>query len=414
MDDAAAMLYRLKTDEVHFLQTFLRIVDENNVLVPFRLANRPMQMDFKRRILDTKARYVAELKARRVGGTSLFMALGLVRCHLRRNYGVLLIAQSDSDSQAFMREGFQRYYNNMVTEAELPNGTMFYPRATVDNFSDHSITFPEIGSRIVVATAGSIKLGRGQGFDMVIGTEVARWDVGRPPGTAEECWAMATGAMADKPDTLAIQESTAYGAAGHFYMTYQAAKRGENGYVPLFYSWKWHPAYRLEAGDTRTREVDRGDIELDETEILLGLTKEQARWRRATIAGMPGGLPMFLQEYPEDDETCFRMSGDPYFDANLVDRRIQEARPILTSSESGRLRIWQTPRIGEKYILSVDPGGEGVDRRFASQERDYDAVGVYDSRLNHVATLHGRLDTRTLAQMITDLGTYYNTALIIV
>ena len=416
--ETAALLHRFALDDIFYIESFCRIMDENDVLVPFRLANRPMQVDFNKRVLIPKIPKVVELKARRVGGTSLFMALGLVRAMRRKNYGVLLLAQSDEDTMRFMRRGFKRLYEDMVGRVRMPDGSVFVPRAETEAYSDHLITFPKTGSYIMVATAGSIKVGRGQGFDYVIGTEVARWDVGHPPGTADECWSMVVGSQADKAEPLAIQESTAYGAIGHFYDTYQGAKRGENGYLALFYNWRCHPAYQLPQGDLRALEADRGPLVLDEDETRLGLTDNQSRWRRATIVGMPGGsyatkLALFLQEFPEDDETCFRMSGDPYFDADVIDRKIREARPCLTTSESGGLRIWQTPHIGEKYIVAVDPGGQGVERRYASQERDYDAVGVFDSRLTHVATLRGRWDARTFAQMLADLAAYYNYAIII-
>ncbi len=411
-DQTKALLHRFSTDEMYYAETFGRIVDEHNLLVPFRIANRPMQLDFVKRIITPKVPFAVELKARRVGGTSLFMMLGLTRVQIRKNYSVLLLAQSDPDSIAFMREGFQRYYTNQVERVQMPDGSMFVSKAEIGTWSDHIITFPKTGGRIVAATAGSIRLGRGQGFDMIVGTEVARWDVGRPPGTAEECWAMAIGASSDKAEILAIQESTAYGAGGFFYDTYMKAKRGENGYAAMFYDWRYHPAYRYELGDLRAMPDDRGAISLSDEEKKLGLTIEQARWRRATIAGL-GSLGLFLQEDPEDDETCFRVSGDPFFDIAVVDRKIMQARPMLTVSESGRLKMWQTPRIGERYIVAIDPGGEGVDRKGA-QERDYDAVGVFDSRLTHVATLHGRWDTRTIADMVCDLAKYFNDALIVV
>lgn len=405
------LLYRLTHDEVYTMQTFLKIVDENKRLVPFRIKNRPMQQDFVNRILVPKRTKAIELKARRVGGTSLFMALAIIRCHLRRNYNVLLLAQSDPDGKKFMNEGFERFYDNMIPQVKMPDGSIFRLKLPLTQNSDHEMSFAKTGSKINVATAGSVKLGRGQSLDMVIGTEVARWDVGRPPGTAEETWSMVEGALGDKPDALAIQESTAYGAAGFFYDTYQGARKGENGFEPLFYSWLWHPVYTYEEGDNRAHASCRGPIDLTDDEIRLGITIGQARWRRTQIKNLT--LPMFLQEYPEDDETCFRMSGDPYFEAELVDRNIREARPALSVGQSGRLKIWQAPRVGESYVIGVDVGGAGTEVQRAEQERDYDAAVVLDSHHNHVATLHGRWDTRDLAELTADLGEYYNMATIV-
>lgn len=386
-------------------------MDENGKLVPMRLKNRPMQKHFIETVVKPGHQKAIELKARRVGGTSLFMALGLVRTMTRKNYKILLLAQSDPDAQDFMKFGFRAFYDNMVTEVDMPDGTRFMPRVPLVNEGSTHEMIIRNGSLIQVGTAGSLKLKRGQAFDMIIGTEVARWDVNRPVGTAEETWAMALGASGDKPNILAIQESTAYGAGGFFYDTYTKAKNGENGFIPLFYNWTVHPAYRYPEGDLRAMEEFRGPLELDEREQLLGITEEQARWRRTAMATL--GESMFLQEYPEDDETCFRVSGSPYFDIDVVDKSIKSCRPVLSTSESGQLKIWQAPRVGERYIVGMDPGGEGVERT-GSHERDYDAIGVFDSRMNHCATLHGRWDTQEAARLACDLARWYNNALMIV
>lgn len=403
------LLKRLGSDEIYFLETFLRIVDTEGHLVPFRLKNRPMQMDFVNRVLKEGRQKVIELKARRVGGTSLFMALGLVRCHLKTNYSVLLIAQSDPDAKAFMKKGFKKFYADMHERVMLPDGSFFAPKLDLGVDSDSEMYFPETGSWIVTATAGSAKFGRGQGFDMIIGTEVSRWEVGRTPGTAEETWSMAQGAVGDKTHTLMVQESTAYGAAGFYYETYRKAKDGENGYLPLFYDWKWHPNYRMVEGAMEAKESCRGPLELDGTELALGLDPEQARWRRTQIADL--GLPMFLQEFPEDDETCFRVSGDPYFNVEFVDLQLKGCRPAISLAEGGELAYWQFARVGEKYIVACDPGGEGVERRFASQERDYDVLKVFDSRLSEVARFRGRTDAYSLGALAVKLCKEYNDAI---
>jgi len=394
----------------------MRVVDENGNLVQFQLANRPMQVDFKRRVLDTGVTDVVELKARRVGGTSLFQALGLVRAMKRRNYAVLLLAQDDPSSISFMRF-WKRLYEDMVEEVQMPDGTRFCPKAETSTYSDHAISFPRTGGRLVSGTAGSLKVGRGQGFNMVIGTECARWDVNRPPGTAQEAWAMAYGASEDRPEPLRILESTAYGAGGLFYDIYVGAKNRANGYLALFYDWRYHPAYVIYEDDMRALDADRGPLQLNADEERLRLTEPQARWRRATLARMPASsdelrLALFLQEYPEDDETCFKVSGSPFFDVEHIDRCIREARPVLKTSASGGIRIWQFPRVGARYILAIDPRGTSKPQRFASMEPDFDAAIVVDERLNHVASLHGRFDVDEKAQMVINLADYYNHALI--
>jgi len=415
-----SLLDDLVNDELLFAETFVRVVDMSShgtqgKLVPFRLDAMPMQRDFVDRIIKKRRTRVVELKARRVGGTTLFMVLGLVRAILNKNFHVGLIAQNEPESIRFGRM-WKQLYMDMIPKVSI-EGMEFVPRPDAGVFSDHLIEFPQTGSFVTVGTAGSTKLWRGQSFNMIIGTEVSKWDVGRPVGTAEETWAGAVGSLV--PGGLAILESTAYGTGGFFYDVYEGAKRGDNGWAHVFYDWRWHPIYQLGIEDDDTLQADRGPVVQTDEEMALGLTEGQARWRRSTLASMTGSTPearlaLFLQEYPEDDVTCFTTSGSPFFDIRHVDDVFRRARPIMRSEESGCLSIWQTPRVGENYVIGVDPGGEVGARGSKVGAKDFAAATVVDGRGNHVASLHGRWDSKTFAELLVTLANRYNEALIVV
>lgn len=405
---------QVMSDEILFAETFVKVVNMHGALVPFRTDRMPMQEDFVKRFIKTKTPRVVELKARRVGGTTLFMVLGMVRAMKTRNFECALLAQNEPEARNFMKM-WQRLYTDMVVETALPNGSVLKVRPDVDIFSDHMIQFPALNSRLTIGSAGSSKFGRGRGLNMVIGTEASKWDVERPSGTAAETWAMVEGALT--PDSFAVLESTAYGAGGFFYDTYMGAKGGNSGWTPAFYTWMWHKDYVLEEGDPNALEDDKGAIVLTEEESKLGITESQARWRRAKIARMPGRdheakLGMFLQEYPEDDITCFAVSGAPYFSIPRIDTMVREARPVLRSEQEGNLAIWQMPRVGESYIIGADPGGNtGATGRADKRDlKDFCAAIVIDSRGTHVASLHGRWDTRQFSEELAKLGKLFNDA----
>lgn len=412
------LLKRVLSDPIAFAEAFIRVVDMASrdtvgKLVPFKVSRMPMQRDFVERVLRTRRTRVVELKARRVGGTTLFMAYGLALACTVENFHVGLIAQNEPEAIKFGRM-WKQLYADMVPRVMLDDGTLFEPKPQATLFSDHMIEFGGLGSYVAVGTAGSTKLWRGSRLNMIIGTEVSKWDVGRPPGTAEELWAGVEGGL--DPNGLAILESTAYGSAGFFYNVYSEAKKGNSRWYPVFYDWRWHPMYALEADEDDVLPADRGPVTLAEDEERLGLTQQQARWRRSKIASMPGStmegrLSLFRQEYPEDDITCFSVSGMPYFDVGLIDTSIGHMRVAHKTEENGSVTYWELPRVGEHYIVGVDPGGDAPIRADATS-RDYAAATVVDSRLRKVAAVHGRFDSRHLGELLARLGKYYNDACI--
>lgn len=63
---------------------------------------------------------------------------------------------------------------------------------------------------------------------------------------------------------------------------------------------------------------------------------------------------LFLQEFPEDDVSCFLSSGDMYFDTPTMDRIAKDCYPALEVREG--LHIWYKPEKDKKYIVAIDPG----------------------------------------------------------
>jgi len=63
---------------------------------------------------------------------------------------------------------------------------------------------------------------------------------------------------------------------------------------------------------------------------------------------------LFEQEYPLDDESCFLAAGDMAYDHDLLRYKISQCHPPI-ATEYG-ISIWEAPKAGETYWMSVDPG----------------------------------------------------------
>jgi len=278
----------------------------------------------------------------------------------------------------------------------LPERDLFPMRreSKTEFVSDH-------GSRLYIGTAGSRAFGRGDTVHWAHASETAHWE------DAERV--MLGLAQAVPPRGYITVESSPFGRAGWFFDTYQKAKAGIGSYKPLFLPWFW--------SREEYRDPVEGPLELTEEEAnvmeaaaRMGLPLDfgNIAWRRRQIADL--GRPLFAQEYPEDDESCFLVSGRPYFDPTFIQQliNIAEARPVLETRHipGGEIRIWEKPGVGHSYVIGIDPS-EGLRRGDPCA-----AVIENCDTGQHVASLVGRVPIYSLADIVFRLSREYNDALL--
>ena len=161
-----------------------------------------------------------------------------------------------------------------------------------------------------------------------------------------------------------ILESTPDGVGGCFHEEWQ--KAAETGLVRHFFPWWMEPRYRAEA-------VAGESLAEEERELMArhGLDLEQIGFRRQVRANFRG---LARQEYAEDEESCFRASGDSVFELAAIEERLKETPPTVEQRRNGELEIWLPPLAGKKYLVAVDPAGGG-------SEGDYSAVQVLEMEI---------------------------------
>jgi hypothetical protein len=151
---------------------------------------------------------------------------------------------------------------------------------------------------------------------------------------------------------------------------------------------------------------------LEEKLASQGVTPEQLKWYRRKVAEK--GQDLTLQEYPSDPETCFLVSGRPFFDIETTNLLIHAAKPPIRSEMHGALRIWKEPERDAKYVIAVDTS-EGISGDGSADGADFTAAPILNRKTGeHVATLHGRWPTREAARLVSAVGVTYNDALIVV
>ena len=338
-----------------------------------------------------------------------------------RQVTISSIVQADITAMSMLHPGLDSFII-----VQTPEGTNLPPhRARVEAFVEsvpaqmrptikvsntHHVQFGfkgEPDSNIYFASAGSEDIARGGTIYAVHVTEFGVW---KP----EEADMIMTALMGLPTESRVIAEGTPRGASGPMFNLYGESRRGEGDFKTHFYPWFWEESYQ-----TKDHKLRMEDLTGHEARLVSAhnLSLDQIAWRRfmirrSTSVAAASGYELsedakeaaFLQEYAEDDVTCFLTSGFPVFDTIWLRKLLDESCPPFFTR--GHLRIWEPPIKGEVYVVGGDPA-EGL------ANSDNSAAIVRNARSwKHVATLRGKIAPRAFAGELAEVGAFYNNALV--
>lgn len=404
---------------LQYIQRFLKIRTKAGKVVPFRL-NIPQQRlyeVFKAQWEAGKPVRIIILKARQMGFSTLTEAILFFLTVTRRFVETMIVTHKrEATSNLFLMA--KRFYDELP-DALRPCQKASNAQELVFDKPAKADGPPGLGSRIRCATAGGHGVGRGSTINCLHLSEFAFW-----PGDKRETFTGLVQAVPDLPGTVIIIESTANGFDEFKQMwddAVDAQRKGEDGYIPVFFPWFDMPEYRRKPspGFRRTAEED-------EIAKAFGLDDEQLAWRRWCIANQCGGdINLFHQEYPSTPEEAFIATGSCVFDKDAVIRWLDVVRDHAWErgafsvaygsdgkivsyrwqpDEKGPVRIRVKPEAGVPYVLGGDTAGEGS---------DFFAGHVLDNRTGEqVAVIHHQFGERAFAEQVYCLGRYYNDALV--
>ncbi len=363
-------------------EELLRIRHRNGGTVPL-IANAA-QRSFEQR----RGRQNIVLKARQMGITTWIAARFFLKTITRPGTVTLQVAHTRSAAESIFRI-VQRMWEELPPE--LRNGPLRRSRANVGQ-----MLFPRLDSEFRIASAFDEGVGRGLTLQNLHCSEVSRW-----PGNAGEVLAGLRAALA--VDGELVLESTPNGAQGAFYDEWcegSDVPRFEGGLVRHFFPWWLEPAYRGPA-------VEAALLTTEECELVArhSLSAEQIGFRRG-LERSYGQLRS--QEFVEDAESCFRVSGACCFDVAAVERRANDAPAPREVRRGGALQVWLPPVAGKEYVVAVDSAGGGA-------EGDYAAVQLLEVQTGlQCAELQQRLRPAELAKAAAELACEYNRAVVVV
>lgn len=392
--EARRRVSRLRSDFELWCRTCYRIRTKDGEVVPFVL--RPNQRAIRAAEREEIARQgrarLIVLKGRQGGVTTAEQAANLHQVWKEPGFDAMTLAHTLGDTQKIFQ----------ITRRALDH----FPQTLLPSMGGketNEVSFTALDSHFWTGTAGAKRTGRGLTLKRVHGSEFAFW--GDPMGILNAIGPAIRGV----PNNVIVLETTAseYGSVAHEFWLKAAKGRGDpewNGYRTLFFPW-----WECDPVKYRTRLFapdELGALTPEEQALVArGLDLEQIKWRRETMIEM--GRPDFLQEYAEDEESCWLAAGDLFYDADtlkyLLDRKPRPLRVEL----SGSLSVYGDPE-GEAVIMGVDTAEGGGGDRSTWAARAYPSwrlLSVYEDR---------KVEPGEFARLLATQGKAYGSAFLVV
>jgi hypothetical protein len=235
------------------------------------------------------------------------------------------------------------------------------------------------GSTIERITLANPNAGRSGTYQALVITEVAY--------LSEEGVANATNVLNGlmkcvpfEPDTIIIEESTAKGAQGDFFesweggISFEEFQAGKNGKIRVFAAWHEFDDSRIDPASEGIHSLD--DLTEHERDLAAkwALDLHQVAWMRWAVRDeCKGDWDRFCQDYPFDPESAFLKSGRCRFDSAGLEHqktlvashprefgvleynaRADKVVFVPTQEHQARCVRWETPKPGCRYLVSID------------------------------------------------------------
>ena len=417
MDKVQLLLKRIKQDRPFYMEKFLKIRNKDAKLIPFKIndAQELFEQEIRKCEKEKKLKRFIVLKARQMGFSTFTEGYIFHDTTTNTFKNSMIIAHEDKATQNLFNMS-KLYYEELPTVIKpmikYSNGKeLVFENPTGDPLEKKNN--PGLRSKITVATAGTVEVGRSATVHNLHASEVAFF----PDATTTML-----GLLQCVPDTLnscVILESTANGVGGYFYDMWQKAVRGENDFIPLFYPWFTDRSYTRPFTSENEKTYFISTLNDYERNLMEtnNLTPEQMNWRKYTIANKcQGDVELFMQEYPSTPEEAFIASGRPVFNTASVRKYLNHAEKgergylkekgstvEFLQDDKGYVEIWTPPKVGEFYVIGADVAEGKIDG-------DYSVAQVLDSDCNVVAKWYGHIDPDLFGFELVKLARYYNDA----
>jgi hypothetical protein len=377
------------------------------------------------------------LKARQEGVSTNEQGRMIYNTTTKGNRTGLIVAH-EAPATAKIFEKARYMYNNLPDDIKPMTRASNARELIFDTPTGYAGKNKGLNSKISIQVAGDVGIGRGDTIYYAHLSEFAFW----PSPDGKEPKKQLSGILQAVPktaDTEVVIESTANGY-NDFKELWDDATQGRNEWAPLFFAWWNMYEYQMPCTDEEYKRLFVGlgkriTEYLEQIKVTYELTKEQIKWYVWTLRNdCNGDWNMMKQENPTSPEEAFISTGNPVFDNDTIQMRIEHLRIKYEKDapQKGRFYFeWNNPELKDKindksirwvddthgyitlyenvspgipYVIGGDTKGEGIDL--------FSATVINNGTGNRCAVLHADMDPDTYAHQVYCLGKHYNTALI--
>ena len=404
----AEALQLLLSDRRLLIETLVGIENKDRQVVPFVF--NPIQSDMH----ETSTIADVYVKPASVGASSYFICDFLLDCLTIKGTTAVIISYDEFITGRLLRKA-QVFYDILLDK--IPSIPKLHHKSTSEK------TFERMNSSFYISSARGFSMPRGEPVHDLLFDEFGFW----PAGAAPETFAATLQRVPLLQGTKRRILSTPNGMGNDFYEVYMAAKEGrevgKSTFTAHFYTWYQHPEYSMTPDSPFVLPGDDKpvleNLDEDETNLMLrfehlGIDYEEAnnkiRWRRYKMAEMSSlrrsgdTRILFSQEYPEDDVSCFEVSGDMWYDSDLVADMARGCYPAPFHKLFAD--IWEDVDEELKYLVAIDPG-------LGKKSESVATVWTFtENEFRHCATMSGLYEDYDMADKSIALAKYYNQAVI--
>ncbi|MCR4342562.1 MAG: hypothetical protein NUV40_01500 [Patescibacteria group bacterium] len=391
-----------------FIESALQIKteDQRRILFEFNNVQNMLYQKIDAIRQQKKPVRIIILKARQEGVSTFTEGMIFQDTSLKPNVNSLIVAHEPESTEAIFE--MSKLFYDMMPKLIRPLKRYDNKKQLVFDNPDEKarVEKPGLRSRIVIATAGKVKIGRGLTIHNFHGSEVAFWKDGK------ELMLSVMQAIPDLPNTMVILESTANGFGGdgeYFYNMVQDARSGKNDFELIFLPWHLMPKYSIpfSSEEEKTKFTETLDVYEKEIQKSFNLKLKQLNWRRWAIKNKCGGdTDKFKQEYPITIEEAFVASASTVIPKQHIEAQRKFIREPIDKLD-GDVLIYGHVKNNHYYSLGGDPS-EGAGR-------DDSAFTVIDKmtgrEVAHYA--NNRIPPDLFAKKMVKTAEYFQNAIIV-
>ncbi|MFA5125084.1 MAG: hypothetical protein WC473_04685 [Patescibacteria group bacterium] len=384
---------------------FIKTKDQQTVPLNFNTAQALFYKKIKQLKAQKRPIRMIILKARQEGVSTLCEGLIFERTARFENTNSLIVAHEPESTDAIFSMS-KLFYDLLPFDVKPMRRYDNKKQMVFENPDEKGRTSnPGLRSRMVIATADKIKIGRGLTIHNFHGSEVAFWK------NAKALMLSVMQSIPNLPNTSVFLESTANGFGGdgeYFYQIVQDALAGKNEFELVFLPWHLMTEYSQPFASDADKKKFAETLDEYEKDLRAkeNLTYEQLKWRRWAIQNLCGGdTDKFKQEYPATIEESFVASSKAVIPKQYIEAQSKFTRQPIRKLDD--ILIYEEPNSRHFYSLGADPS-EGIGQ-------DDSAITVIDKMTGReVGSYIGQIQPDLFAKKIRLSAELFNNALAVI